>query len=131
MTATETCPRCADPMKAHDTSPRCRYNGWKNYETWAVALWLDNEQGTHEAAREMARDTYENASERNRVPVWTSEQYARYTLADSLKAWVTDDMMPDLGASLAADLLGAALSEVDWNEIAEHYLDDAKEEAAR
>ena len=23
------------------------YNGWKNYETWNVKLWLDNEQGTY------------------------------------------------------------------------------------
>ena len=23
------------------------YNGWTNYATWNVALWLDNEQGSH------------------------------------------------------------------------------------
>ena len=31
------------------------YNGWANYETWNVALWIDNEQGTYEEARDMAR----------------------------------------------------------------------------
>lgn len=29
------------------------YNGWKNYETWNVALWLDNDQGTYNETREM------------------------------------------------------------------------------
>ena len=24
------------------------YNGWTNYETWNVALWIDNERGTYE-----------------------------------------------------------------------------------
>jgi hypothetical protein len=31
------------------------YNGWSNYETWNVALWLDNEQGTYNMTREVVR----------------------------------------------------------------------------
>ena len=31
------------------------YNGWTNYETWAVALWIDNEQATYQTAREIVR----------------------------------------------------------------------------
>jgi hypothetical protein len=33
------------------------YNGWKNYETWNVALYLDNDEGTYLAVREYVRDT--------------------------------------------------------------------------
>lgn len=29
------------------------YQGWKNYETWNVKLWIDNEQGSQELAREL------------------------------------------------------------------------------
>jgi len=25
------------------------YNGWTNYETWNVALWLDNDERSHRA----------------------------------------------------------------------------------
>ena len=28
------------------------YNGWENYETWNVALWINNEEGLYEFARE-------------------------------------------------------------------------------
>jgi hypothetical protein len=28
------------------------YNGWSNYETWNVALWIDNDEGLNELARE-------------------------------------------------------------------------------
>ena len=28
------------------------YNGWKNYETWNVALWLGNDESLYELARE-------------------------------------------------------------------------------
>lgn len=35
-------------MKNKDTS----YNGWKNYETWNVALWIGNDEGLYSMARE-------------------------------------------------------------------------------
>ena len=28
------------------------YNGWENYETWNVALWLQNDEGFYSLARE-------------------------------------------------------------------------------
>ena len=28
------------------------YNGWANYPTWCVALWLDNDEGTYNAVRD-------------------------------------------------------------------------------
>lgn len=27
-----------------------RYQGWKNYQTWNVALWLGNDEGLYEMA---------------------------------------------------------------------------------
>ena len=82
------------------------YNGWTNYETWNVKLWLDNEEGSQ---REVARMARRSAS--------------AYDLGQALRDMVTEDA-PDLGASMYADLLGAALSEVNWLEIAEAYRED-------
>ena len=85
------------------------YNGWTNYETWNVKLWLDNEEGTYADTQHMARGARDE-----------------WELADELKSYV-EDMAPDLGASMFADLLGAALSEVNWQEIAAAYIEDYAE----
>ena len=32
------------------------YNGWKNYETWNVALWIGNDEGLYQIAKGGAAD---------------------------------------------------------------------------
>ena len=95
------------------------YNGWTNYETWNVALWIVNEEPSYRYWRERAQECRELAlaSESETYNMRTPEGL----LADALKEEVTD-AAPDLGASTYADLLGAALSEVDWYEIARSIL---------
>ena len=36
------------------------YNGWTNYETWNVALWLDNDRYNYEIARMPSSKTYKD-----------------------------------------------------------------------
>ena len=34
------------------------YNGWKNYETWNVALWIGNSEGYYNIAKKARNYTY-------------------------------------------------------------------------
>lgn len=112
-----------------------RYNGWTNYETWCVHLWLTNNAGSYcywsdEAAvhRGEASD-HENAKQ----GVWSVEETARFTLADAMKESF-EQFHPFRGEHLAkprepdvyCDLLDAALSEVDWHEVAQAFLDEVE-----
>ena len=86
------------------------YNGWKNYETWCVNLWISNDPGSEEAARECVEvgDTY-----------GTGEQ---------IESMVTEWVHADDLTGLASDLLNGALCEVDWREIADAYIEAVQEQ---
>lgn len=96
------------------------HNGWRNYETWAVNLWLTNDAGSSEYWAEAAADQMRRA---RMFPhnVFTVSEDARYQLADMLKDEITD-LAPSL-EGVYADLLNAALSEVEWSEIANAWLE--------
>ena len=40
------------PTQTDNPSKAKTYNGWTNYETWNVALWMDNDYGNYLKARE-------------------------------------------------------------------------------
>jgi len=103
-----------------------RYNGWTNYETWLVNLWMDNEQGSQEFFREQAQKIYGFATA-DPGGWFTREETARFRFADWLKAF-HEENRPEL-PGVYGDLLGGALSSVNWNEIARHYIEAIEEEA--
>ena len=57
------------------------YNGWTNYETWNVKLWIDNEQSTYYDVTGHATEVYEQATEEETEP-------DKYEFADWLKSYV-------------------------------------------
>jgi hypothetical protein len=105
-----------------NTMNRQEYNGWTNYETWVVSLWMDNEKGSYDYWRSVAAQIASpNSPEYIKC---ASTQKCR--LADILKD-NHEEELPEL-TGFAADLLNAAMSEVDWFSIAEHLIEGLAEE---
>jgi hypothetical protein len=97
-----------------------KYNGWTNYETWCVNLWLGNDQGSDEYWRETAQEIWNEAETEHS---FTRDERATLDLADRLKDEIEENN-PITEAMLYSDLLSAAISEVNWYEIAEHFIYD-------
>lgn len=93
------------------------YNGWTNYETWLVKLWMDNDEGSYRTFQDMA-DEY----------LKTDGEDSPSGLADAIKE-AHNDSLPEL-TGFACDLMNAALSQVNWFEIATALFDQAKKRVA-
>ena len=83
------------------------YNGYTNYQTWNISLWMDNDEGTYDLVREMA-----------------SQLVKPSRLADWLKDYTESSNPLTDNASMFSDLMGHALAIVNWYEIAENVLSE-------
>jgi hypothetical protein len=106
------------------------YNGWTNYETWLVKLWMDNDEGTQDYWREQAREALETAKDTTIAvtPSFTVYERAVLSFSNELRDGHENsvaDMLENAKQSngFMADLINAALSEVNWHEIATAVID--------
>jgi hypothetical protein len=79
------------------------YNGWSNYETWAVNIWCGD-------------DITED-------PERLLQLYKAGDPGHLLREWVLTEWLPEV-VGLPSDLLHYAIDNVDWDALAEAYLDD-------
>ena len=114
------------------TTEQERYNGWANYPTWAVNLWLSNDRGLYDMTNEAVDEEIGDAPNCIQVKegIWTVEQAIRFNTADHLREMVEE--LPHmtgeaevLNTGFTADLYGWALGQVDWHEIADAWIEDA------
>lgn len=93
------------------------YNGWKNYYTWAVNLWMSNTERPYYLLRQICADALEE-----------DPQHAQTIAADALRDYIEDNA-PQIEASMYSDILGRALEEVDCYEIVSYVIEDLKKDA--
>lgn len=106
-----------------------KYNGWTNYETWLVNLWMDNEEGSCSYWAEQSQEAYDNAAAGDSYSSQTRMESATCSLAEMLKEQHEEAIeQAGIKNGFIADLIGAAMSEVNWYEIAGHLLDEVEQE---
>lgn len=104
---------------------RKEYNGWTNYETWVVNLWLNDSANSQGYWQEMTGNCFGSTKASEHL---THEEETCYKLAGLIK----DDLelnSPIEEASFYSDLLSSAISAVNFDEIAKHFIEQYQETA--
>ncbi len=98
---------------------RKEYNGWTNYETWVVSLWMGNDCYSQEYFESVANEIAKRCDDKEELVTRLAEAIEEHH----------QEALPKVDG-FAADLLNASMSEVDWREIAAHMVDDMELEPA-
>jgi|LakMenEpi03Aug12_release.lakeMendotaPanAssembly.Ray.scaffolds.fasta_scaffold1746606_2 hypothetical protein len=99
-----------------------KYNGWTNYETWCVKLWIDNVESTQKFWEWAAKDAWaESCPHSGLTRVEDASMRLARQLRDEHEA-ARDSYGERQG--VLYDLLSAALSEVNWMEIAKSFIEE-------
>jgi len=83
--------------------PKGEYNGWRNWATWNVALWLGNDEGIYHAAVELAK-----AKQKDKIGKVTAMAARHFVL----------NVFPD-GTPNMRQIQGRKYSDVDFKAIAD------------
>jgi hypothetical protein len=75
------------------------YNGWANYETWNVSLWIQNDEGLYNLARTLS--DYKELVDvlYNEYGVTETKDGVKFN-SPKINRIELDDMMADIGANL-------------------------------
>lgn len=102
-----------------------KYNGWTNYETWAVNLYMDNDRPQESFWKVVCLTCFHQAKADGQ---FTRQENASFHLAKRIQEEhenAATDMLEAAHYEFGplADLLRGALSEVNWREIATSWIE--------
>ena len=100
------------------------YSGWTNRETWALMLWINNDEGLQAWAREYVADYIERDSDdsRTRSASDSLQQWTEIAFTRSGYVEFAGDVWPDSLADIAEDI--GSLYRINYYECAESILSD-------
>ena len=99
-----------------------KYNGWTNYETWLTNLWYDDFTSDFNT---MAEEGNFDHMEKGEIK-WRMAEFMQATVEEHLD-YVIGETSRQYSVGFLHDLANSAIQEVDWHDIADHYLDDVME----
>lgn len=96
-------------------------NGWRNYNTWLVNLWITNDSSVHAGWLEQTRECLKEAA--NSGVTWVG---AKFALSERLKIHYTETERPGPSDGMYEGLLDSALDDVEWYDIAAGFIGEVQ-----
>ena len=101
------------------------YNGFENYETWSVHLWLTNERQMYDLICSfVGHAKHLTEVEDDKQSILSRDEQIKNHLAAMIRTVVESGNPLNEDGSLYRDLLVAALSDVNWFEIARAFIEE-------
>jgi hypothetical protein len=94
-----------------------KYNGWTNYETWLCNLWFDNFEFTD------MLDMFDGVKDKDDIRIRIEDYIKEY-----VEEFVESYLAPGDTHGFIHDMLNSSIQEIDFRDIAEHYVDDVASE---
>lgn len=100
------------------------FDDWTNYQTWAVNIWMERNDKARRYWREKAVKHRRAARECLLVHerIWTEQDAVKSSFAEQIKEEIYGGVPFSGDSGLYGDLLWAAIGQVNWIELAEHWL---------
>lgn len=89
-----------------------KYNGWTNWATWNVKLWIDNDEDSHKYFSERARTKFKGSP----GGLASILRGAHEDLAEAAAEKV--------GYGVMRDFISHAFDDVNWHEIAKALIEE-------
>lgn len=86
------------------------YNGYENYETWACALWIDNDEGNYHHIQRLVNEADDTDD-----------------LESTLRDWIEESKPLANDCSMFSDMMNSAIGRISWRELAEGYWAEYRE----
>jgi hypothetical protein len=100
-----------------------RYEGWANRETWAVALWINNDEGLQESVYDNIREA---SQMRQELTAGGAGEIVREYIDELFDYDTHDGVLPRGVYEMVQDI--GSLWRVDWHEVGAAFLRDATEQ---
>lgn len=98
------------------------YEGWTNWETWVTLSWIENDEDLYKRILSTTKECLRNKRPKSNLA---------FKLERMVDGLVDDKILPDYQTGLVMEYIQRGISKVNFDELADKYLDTVMTDTER